>query len=105
MCLLYIKYHKIEPIKNALKQFQPQQKNYNEERIESNSQMKEIKNNNEINNEIESKKNNNNLYLKKNNFIPNINENLNKFEKINIEKTVNSSFATYHTNKKNLKLI
>ena len=98
--ILYIKYHNIEPVKNALKQFQPQQNNYKEERIESNSQMKEIKDNDEINNEIENnKKNNDNLYLKKNNLITSIDENLNKFEKINIEKTVNSSFTIYHSNK------
>ena len=62
--------------------------------------MNEIKDNNEINNEIENdKKNNNNLNLKKNNFITTTNENLNKFEKNNIEKTLNSSFTMHHTNK------
>ena len=85
--ILYIKYHNIEPVKNVLKQFQPQQNNYNEERIESNSQMKIIKDNDEINNEIENnKKNNEKLNLKKNNFITSIDENLNKTE--------NSSFKT-----------
>ena len=43
-------------VKNALKQFQPQQNNYEEGRIESNSEMNEIKDNDEINNEIENDK-------------------------------------------------
>jgi hypothetical protein len=59
ICLIvYIKYHNIEPVKNALKKFQPQQNNYKEERNELNSEMKEIEDNDEINNEIENKKKN-----------------------------------------------
>ena len=92
--ILYIKYHNIEPVKNALTKFEPQQNNYKEERIESNSQMKEINDNDGINNETENdKKNNYKLNLNKNAFITNVDENLNEFEK---EK---SSLTIYHTNK------
>ena len=82
---LYIKYHNIEPVKNSLKKFQPENNN-NEERIDSISRMKKMDDKGEINDNVEKNKFKNNNYV----IISNENNQISVFEKQNKDKSLNS---------------